>query len=180
MSEIWRPVKGYEGFYEVSNWARVKSLNYRGTGKEQLLKPYKNKGGYCNVDLSYKGIRARKSIHRLVAESFIPNPEDKSQVDHINKQRDDNRVENLQWLTVVENQRKSWKQGRVQSENNRQATKNSNQIISIWINEGLNLEFMGSSYDLVRAFPDQKLCYKKLSLVRKGERRHHKNWRIKI
>ena len=100
--EIWKPIKDYEGLYEVSNLGRVKSLNYRGTGKERILKNIECKG-YLTVCLTKNGKQKVLKVHRLVAEVFIPNPEGKPCIDHINTIKTDNRVENLRWVTHKEN-----------------------------------------------------------------------------
>lgn len=104
LEEEWRDIEGYEGLYQVSNLGRVKSLNYHNTGKEQLLKHRNNdKYGHQRVCLCKCGIKTYKQIHRLVAEAFIPNPEKKSCVDHIDTNTSNNCVENLRWVTHHEN-----------------------------------------------------------------------------
>ena len=96
--EIWKEIKGYEGLYEVSSEGRVKS-----TGKKKgIMRPGTSKG-YLKVGLTKDGIRSMFRVHRLVAEAFIPNPDNKPEVDHINGDRKDNRVENLRWMTHKEN-----------------------------------------------------------------------------
>lgn len=101
--EIWKDIEGYEGLYKVSNLGRVKSLNYRHTGKEEILKPQDNGHGYLQVKL-YKNVEEdRQLIHRLVAIAFIPNPEGKPEVDHINGKRTDCRACNLRWVSSIEN-----------------------------------------------------------------------------
>ena len=101
--EIWKPIKGYEGLYEISNLGRVKSLNYNRTGKEEILKNAECSNGYLTVGLTKNGKQKLFKIHRLVAEAFIPNPENKPCIDHINTIKNDNRVENLRWVTNEEN-----------------------------------------------------------------------------
>lgn len=102
MKEFWRTVviDGVEHpRYKVSNLGRVKSIDYNHTKKEKLLKLFYNKQGYLRVSFTKK----KCSVHRLVAEAFIPNPEVKPEIDHINGNRADNRVENLRWCTSKEN-----------------------------------------------------------------------------
>ena len=96
--EIWRPIAGYEGLYEVSYDGNVYSHH---TGKD--LKPRLNTEGYPIVELCKDGQRKCVRIHRLIAQAFIPNPENKPYVDHINRIRNDNRLENLRWVTCSEN-----------------------------------------------------------------------------
>ena len=81
MREIWRDKKDYEGLYQVSNLGRVKSLNYNHTGKERLMKPSRDKDGYFVLTLS-NGTSLQFKVHRLVAETFLPNPENKPCVNH--------------------------------------------------------------------------------------------------
>ena len=107
--EIWKPVVGFEGMYEVSNMGNVRSLNRvvikygrKVTLKGKQLSPAA-KLGYKFVNLYKNSKGSRRNISRLVAEAFIPNPKNKPQVDHINTIRDDNRVENLRWVTQKEN-----------------------------------------------------------------------------
>ena len=101
--EIWKPIKDFEGYYEVSNIGRVRSLNYKRTGKGKILKNIEDYKGYLEVVLTKNGKRKQFKVHRLVAEAFIPNPENKPCIDHINTVKSDNRVENLRWVTYKEN-----------------------------------------------------------------------------
>lgn len=97
MSEIWVPVRDYPN-YEVSNHGRVKRLR---DGKEMKQPP--NGGGYASSTLTNSDGKKTWLIHRLVAAHFVPNPDHKPMVDHINGIRSDNRAENLRWCTATEN-----------------------------------------------------------------------------
>lgn len=106
MSEIWKDIKGYEGRYQVSSTGKVRALNfYREMGRIKELKLIKNSTGYYVVNLYNKGKSSIKHVHRLVAESFLPNPQNKPVVDHINTIPTCNTVENLRWVTQGENVR---------------------------------------------------------------------------
>lgn len=97
VNEEWRPVSGYEGLYEVSNFGRVKSLPRNGTiNRERIIKPGLFKK-YLGVSLNKNNKRTSHLVHRLVAIAFIPNPNSLPQVNHKNEDRLDNRVENLEW-----------------------------------------------------------------------------------
>lgn len=96
-NEIWKDVVGYEGLYKVSNKGNVLHLR-----KNKLLKP-SIRGGYFRVWLFGKNTKMQCSIHRLVALSFIPNPQNKPQINHINAIKTDNSIENLEWCTHQEN-----------------------------------------------------------------------------
>lgn len=98
MKEIWKDIKDYEGLYQVSNLGRVKRIT---TGR--VLKPLKHANGYLMVKLSKNSIVYTKTVHRLVAEAFIPNPEHKSEINHIDENKTNNNVSNLEWMTRKEN-----------------------------------------------------------------------------
>ena len=98
--EIWRDIRGYEGLYQVSNFARVKSFYYN---TPKIIFQSLNRTGYLRVCLVKNGKRKDHLLHRLVAEAFLPNPDNLPQVDHINGDKRDNRLENLQWVTRSEN-----------------------------------------------------------------------------
>lgn len=103
--ENWRPVRGYEGLYEISDKGRVRSLPRNGTVlRKRILKPHLLKSGYWQVELSMDNKMHGYRVHRLVAAAFIPNPENKLQVNHIDGDKENNCVENLEWVTRSENQ----------------------------------------------------------------------------
>lgn len=122
MEEVWKDVAGYENLYQVSNLGRVKSLGYVricnfGTHenskikrKERILKTEsrvtRGRGleiGYVRCSLHKNGVSKNYCVHKLVAQAFIPNPENKPQVDHIDTNTLNNRVDNLRWVTCLEN-----------------------------------------------------------------------------
>lgn len=122
--EEWRSVVGWEGFYEVSSHGRVRSLdrlvrckpsrNKDGFQqfKGKAMKPSIRTDGYYVICLSREGeVRSRVVVHRLVAEAFVVNADNKKFVNHINGDKLDNRPENLEWVTQAENNAHAWKTG---------------------------------------------------------------------
>lgn len=122
MEEIWKVIDGYEGYYEVSNQGRVRSVNRQITcngvtmlRKSQIRLPGKKEEGYLYVALSKEGVVQTEYIHRLVAISFLEGrTEERSQVNHKNFIKSDNRVENLEWCSALENMEHFIKSGRAQ------------------------------------------------------------------
>lgn len=104
--EEWRDIAGTDGEYQISNYGRVKSYSRHREGK--ILKPALHNGGRLYINLSKN---EHKFIHALVAKAFIPNPDSKPQVDHINGDKMNNCVNNLRWVTKIENERYSWQTG---------------------------------------------------------------------
>ena len=94
--EIWCPIKGYESLYEVSDKGRVKSIGYC---KERILSPGKHSKGYLQVELYKNGDRKMCKVHRLVAQAFIPNPDNLTQVNHKDEDKENNSVQNLEWCS---------------------------------------------------------------------------------
>ena len=100
MSEEWRDIKGYEGLYQVSNLGRVRSLNCRGhKGCIGILTPRLDGKGYEMVALYKEGKARNTKVHRLVAQAFIPNPNNYPQVNHKDENKTNNDVKNLEWCT---------------------------------------------------------------------------------
>lgn len=117
--EIWKPIVGYEGYYLISNLGNVYSLGKKyidSTGRHQIKKPRNVSvrcgiGGYLCVDLNANGINEQKCIHRLIAEAFIPNPENKPTVNHKNGIKLDISIDNLEWATYSENNKHAFDTG---------------------------------------------------------------------
>jgi hypothetical protein len=105
--EIWKDIKGYEGLYQVSNLGNVKSLKYNQQNIVKELELVKTTKGYRTVNLKGKVIL----VHRLVAETFVPNPENKKIINHINGIKNDNRAMNLEWCTPSENTQHAYRTG---------------------------------------------------------------------
>lgn len=101
--EIWKPVIGYEGLYEVSNLGRVKSLPRKTVVKSHIIKVEISWNGRPRVHLSKNGKAKHETLYRLIAMAFIPNPENKPEVNHIDGNPLNNNVSNLEWATKSEN-----------------------------------------------------------------------------
>lgn len=106
MREIWKPISDYEGLYKISNTGKVNSLI---SGK--ILKPFPNNKGYLYVKLTKDGQHKTFSVHRLVANVFIPNVESMQQVNHIDGNKQNNCAENLEWCNDFENRTHAYKNG---------------------------------------------------------------------
>lgn len=96
MEEIWKI--SFVNKYEVSNFGRIRHFKTK-----HIVKPEKEERGYCRLSIKINGVKKHFAVHRLVALAFIPNPENKPQVDHIDNNKENNRFDNLRWVTNEEN-----------------------------------------------------------------------------
>lgn len=123
MIEIWKDIKDFEGIYQVSTFGRIKRLSRKTINegllgknkelqlKEIILKPSTITKGYKGITLTKDKKRYPKKVHRLVAEAFIPNPNNKPQINHIDCNKSNNNINNLEWCTNSENQKHAFKNG---------------------------------------------------------------------
>ena len=105
--EIWKDVEGFNG-YQISSFGRVKSLK---NNKETILKPVIKRGGYVGLHFYKNKKHYNVRVHQLVANAFIPNPENKPQINHINGIKTNNHISNLEWCTASENLKHAYKTG---------------------------------------------------------------------
>lgn len=103
--ELWKDIQGFEGLYQVSNMGNVRSCSWKNMGFPKNLFLKKHNKGYRHVELVNKGTKKAFLVHRLVAEAFIPNPNGYPFINHIDEDKTNNRVENLEWCTQRQNMR---------------------------------------------------------------------------
>lgn len=154
--EIWKDVPGYEGYYQVSNLGRVKSLErkvpHERKGfefiKERILKQHIKR--YSFVVLSKNRKKINKTVHRLVALAFIPNPENKPQVNHIDGIKYNNCVENLEWCTIEYNNNHALVNNlKPKGENHGSAKLSEKEVIEIRnINNSLSVRDIAKTYNV--------------------------------
>lgn len=113
--EIWKDIPNYEGLYQVSNLGRIKSLKREANNQyckdDTILKVRKHKNGYCFVALYKNGKSKEISIHRIVATSFLENSNNYPSINHINGNKEDNRIENLEWCSPSHNTKEAFRIG---------------------------------------------------------------------
>lgn len=148
--EIWKPILGYEGYYEISNTGRVKSLPRKGKGGHsgKILMPQVS-SGYHKVCLCLNQQKLQKQIHRLVASAFIPNPLNKPEVNHINLNKFDNMLSNLEWVTSSENTIHAYNLGIIKKPTNKTKLKeNDIHIIRDMIKNGISTREICKKYNV--------------------------------
>ena len=145
MKEIWKDIDEYEGIYQVSNLGRVKRVT-----SDRILKGCKRTDGYLGLRLSKNNIVSNKLIHRIVAQAFIPNSEIKPEVNHIDEDKTNNKVTNLEWVTRTENNNHG-------TRNERSSKSRSISIIVTNLTTGESTEFCSG-----------KDCARQLGLTQQG------------
>jgi hypothetical protein len=148
--EEWRPVVGYEGVYEVSNCGRVKRVKpTNGAVVGRVLKPQPSHGGYVSVHLLLSKVRTCLSIHRLVAAAWLgPCPEG-WQVNHIDHDPTNNRIENLQYVTPKDNIQHARKAGRLsRGEHRHNARLTADQVLEIRASTGVSQRELAEKYSV--------------------------------
>ena len=174
--EEWRTVvvngETYDD-YEVSNLGKVRSLNYGGTGKVQELKFWENQGGYLNVDLRKNKKKKSYGVHRLVAFAFIPQVEGKTEVNHINENKHDNRVENLEWSDRKQQIHHGTRTKRaVNKQTKTMRNRCGRKIRAIHVETGKTIDFES----LTQASQDLKINKGDISRILKGEKYSRKGY----
>ncbi len=165
MGTIWVPIYEWEGHYEVSNTGLVRTLcrqNYK-INQARLVRPTFDKDCYLKVSFSEGNRRRSYRINRLVALAFLPNPDNKPIVDHINGVRWDNRVENLRWITQSENILDAYRKGRKSS------------IKKPVLKCAVNGEIL-KRYDSIESTKDDGFNPKNVNKVVLGQRPFHKGY----
>ncbi len=167
MEEIWKDIEGYEGKYTISNYGKVTALNFAKRGFSQELKQSLDSKGYSFVNLYFSGKMNPHRIHRLIAIHFIPNPESKPYINHINGIKNDNSIDNLEWCTAKENIRHSFDTGlNKNSDKQKQSIRNISSKKVINNNDGM----IHSS--CVEASKYYKIEYQRLKSMLNGSRKN--------
>ncbi len=128
MQEIWKDIKGYEGLYQVSNLGKVKNVKL---GK--IIKVRCNEQNYLKLDLHKNGAKKAYKVHRLVAEAFIPNPNNYPQINHKDEKKQNNEVTNLEWCTPKYNANYGKRNNKISKKVIQLAL--SGEIVKIWASQ---------------------------------------------
>jgi len=175
--EVWLPVPEYEGYYEVSNFGRVKSsqrvtqnISKNRVVYSSILNQYVTDRGYHSITIATGIVKINKRVHRLVAMAFIPNPENKPFVNHIDSDTHNNHVSNLEWCTPKENTQHGIKHGNINSKYC------SNKVGKFNMNGDLIEEYASIS----KAAKANKTHARYISECNKGEREHVLGFKWKV
>lgn len=187
-NEEWKPVVGFENLYKVSSLGRVVSTQFHGSNYCKLLNSYKGAHGYLHVKLRdwKNNIAISYPIHRLVAEAFIPNPEKKSQVDHIDTNIVNNTLSNLRWVTPYENMHNVITEKRIKDAVTL-LNKTDTHKKAITEAEGFPIVQIDKTGTIIGKFPSISIAAKELNTtatciwrVCKGLRKQHKGYIFKF
>jgi hypothetical protein len=155
--EIFKDIEGYEGYYQISNLGKVKSLQrivdnhsgFKKVLKEKFLNPNISKTGYYVVSFKKNNIKKTFKLHRLIANSFIAHVKDKKFVNHINGIKTDNRIENLEWCTILENNTHARKIGLINDMGyNHVSSKLTKEQVIFIINSSLKYKELGFMFNV--------------------------------
>lgn len=179
-NEIWKPVVGYEGLYEVSSFGRIKRIApARGTSVGHIFTPAPDKKGYLRTRLTdFNGIAKTIKVHRVVCTAFHPNPNSLPQVNHKDCNKSNNREDNLEWTSNLDNNRHARLNnlipaaflGKFGKDHNR-----SIRLMGVHLKTGEIREFFGQA----QAARELGTTTGSIHRVRTGEYRHTKGWHIK-
>lgn len=174
--EIWKPIKKYEGWYEISNLGRVRSLDrfvnhsnkgFKSFRKGKIISPGKTKDGYLFVNISKNQKSQNLRINRLVAQTFIPNPNNYPQVNHKDEDKTNNKASNLEWCTAKYNDNYG-------ARNKKVAKKRGKKVIQLTL-DGQVVHVWPSAHECARA----GFSYGNVCACCRGERNMHKGYRWK-
>lgn len=174
--EIWKPIKNYEGWYEVSNFGRVRSLDrfvnhsnkgFKSLRKGKIISPGKTKDGYLFVHISKNQKSQNLRINRLVAQTFIPNPNNYPQVNHRDEDKTNNKFSNLEWCTAKYNDNYGSRNKKVAKERGKRVAQLTldGQVVHVW----------SSAHECVQA----GFNYGNVCACCRGKRNVHKGYRWK-
>jgi len=168
MEEVWKDIQGYEGYYQISNLGSVKSLerklphnkfkNVICNYKERIMKQNNDTKGYPSIMLRVNNVIKTLRIHRLVAQAFIPNPENKPQINHINGIKTDYSIINLEWCNQSENNTHAYKTGLrtsecvrgINSNHSKLTEENVLEIRRRFLNENISRKELSEIYNVSR------------------------------
>jgi len=175
--ENWKDIVGYEGLYQISSIGRIKSLKRYKVGKERLKKPSIGRDGYEYIMLWKENKVKRFSVHRLVASAFIENAEHKPEVDHIDTDKTNNNVDNLKWVTRIENQHNPLTAVRVKNQIRHPRSEETKRKIgkrcSVPVFQyTLNMKFVKAYPSAASAARDTGICSELIRKCRRGFYKH--------
>ena len=170
--EIWKPIRGTKGFIEVSNKGRVMSSL---TGTPRILKTQRDSKGYHRISVTIEGVKKTYKLHREVARAFINNPNSLPQVNHIDGNKDNNCVSNLEWVTNKENAHHAIKNGLWDSviEGSRKENERRKKPIIAYRIDGA---FPCTRYYESVSAAERDIGSRHITAVLKGRRTHTKGW----